>query len=116
MAALQTVNLTIDEIEAVRLADHQGLYHQDAAEKMNVSRQTFGRILDGAHKKIADALVNGKALSIEGGNFSLNRPGPAGKAFGQGIPGPAPGRGFGRGRGMGKGRGKRFRGGKGKSV
>ncbi len=72
LSTLQHINLTVDEIEAVRLADLEGLYHADAAEKMNVSRQTFGRILESAHKKIADALVNGKALSIEGGPYELD--------------------------------------------
>jgi predicted DNA-binding protein (UPF0251 family) len=72
LSALQHVNLTIDEFEAVRLADLEGLYQEDAAQKMNVSRQTFGRIVDSAHKKIADVLVNGKALSIEGGPYQLN--------------------------------------------
>ena len=50
------------------------LYQEQAAKKMNISRQTFGRIVESAHKKIADALVNGKALSIEGGPFELMPP------------------------------------------
>lgn len=71
LSILQHINLTVDELEAIRLADLQGLYQQHAAEKMNISRQTFGRILESAHKKIADALVNGKALSIEGGSIEF---------------------------------------------
>jgi predicted DNA-binding protein (UPF0251 family) len=71
---LQRVNLTVDELEAIRLADLQGLYQEQAARKMNVSRQTFGRILESSHKKIADALVNGKALSIKGGSIELAIP------------------------------------------
>ena len=67
-------NLTFDELEAIRLADFEGLYQEQAAKKMNISRQTFGRIVESAHKKIADALVNGKALSIEGGPFELAPP------------------------------------------
>ena len=67
LSTLQHVQLTFDEIEAIRLADLQGLYQNQAAEKMNISRQTLGRILESAHKKIADALVNGKALAIEAG-------------------------------------------------
>ena len=74
LSALQHVNLTIDELEAIRLADLEGLYQEKAAEKMNISRQTFGRIIESAHKKIADALVNGKALSIEGGIIELDNP------------------------------------------
>lgn len=72
LSALQHVNLTVDEAEAIRLADLQGLYQAQAAEKMNISRQTFGRTLESAHKKIADAIVNGKALSIQGGLFKLD--------------------------------------------
>ena len=64
---LEEVNLTMDELEAVRLADLEGMYQEGAAAKMNISRQTFGNIIDSAHKKIADALLNGKALKIEGG-------------------------------------------------
>ena len=67
---LQQVSLSVDELEAIRLADLEGLYQEQAAQQMNVSRQTFGRILEAAHKKVADALVNGKALSIEGGWYS----------------------------------------------
>ncbi len=72
LSALQHINLTYDELEAIRLADLEGLYQEKAAEKMNISRQTFGRIIESAHKKIADALVNGKALSIEGGTIELD--------------------------------------------
>jgi len=74
LAVLQHITLTVDELEAIRLADLQGLYQEQAAEKMNVSRQTFGRILESAHKKIADALVNGKALLIKGGSIELAVP------------------------------------------
>ena len=72
LSVLQHVSLTVDELEAIRLADLGGLYQEQAAEKMNISRQTFGRILESAHKKIADALVNSKALSIEGGSVELD--------------------------------------------
>jgi predicted DNA-binding protein (UPF0251 family) len=64
---LQTINLTLDELEAVRLTDLEQLYQADAAEKMNVSRQTLGNIIKSAHKKIAEALIQGKAIRIEGG-------------------------------------------------
>jgi len=74
LSVLQHINLTVDELEAIRLADLQGMYQEKAADKMNISRQTFGRILESAHKKIADALVNGKALSIEGGTIELAVP------------------------------------------
>jgi len=72
LALLKNVTLTVDELEAIRLADFQGLYQERAAEKMNISRQTFGRIIESAHTKIADALVNGKALSIQGGSIRFD--------------------------------------------
>jgi uncharacterized protein len=71
LSMLEEVVLTVDEFEAVRLADLEGLYQEQAAEKMNVSRQTFGRIIESAHKKVAGALVQGKALKIEGGEFEM---------------------------------------------
>ncbi|MFA5199470.1 MAG: DUF134 domain-containing protein [Candidatus Omnitrophota bacterium] len=64
---LKEVNLALDELEAIRLADLEGLYQESAAKKMNISRQTFGNIIERAHKKIADVLLNAKALKIEGG-------------------------------------------------
>ncbi|HAP44188.1 MAG TPA: hypothetical protein DD477_13810 [Spirochaetaceae bacterium] len=66
---LEQVVLTIDQAEALRLADLEGLYQEAAARKMNVSRQTFGRIVEEARKRVADALLNGKALRIEGGQI-----------------------------------------------
>ncbi len=71
LSVLDEVVLTVDEFEAVRLADLEGLYQERAAEKMNVSRQTFGRIIESAHRKVAEALVKGKALKIEGGEFEI---------------------------------------------
>lgn len=65
---LEEVVLQEDEVEAIRLADFESLYQEDAAKSMGISRQTFGRILESAHKKIADALLNGKALRIETSN------------------------------------------------
>ena len=71
MAELEGLTLTVDEFESVRLADLEGLYQDQAAEEMNVSRQTFGRIIESAHKKIAEALVQVKSLTIEGGEFEM---------------------------------------------
>jgi predicted DNA-binding protein (UPF0251 family) len=71
LSMLEEVILNVDEFEALRLADLEGLYQEQAAEKMNVSRPTFGRIIDAAHKKVAEALVKGKALKIEGGEFEM---------------------------------------------
>lgn len=61
------VSLTLDEFEAVRLACLEGLKQVDAAKKMKISRPTFSRIVKKAHMKIADGLVNIKAIKIEGG-------------------------------------------------
>ena len=68
---LPEVTLTVDEFEALRLADHQGLYQQQAATQMDISRQTFGRIVDAARKKVATALVEGFAIRIEGGEVEM---------------------------------------------
>jgi uncharacterized protein len=65
MSELEEISLTLDEFEAVRLADHKGLYHDAAAAEMKISRATFGRILGQARKKIAEALTQGKALKID---------------------------------------------------
>lgn len=72
MPELDQLTLTVDEFEAVRLADLQGLYQDQAADEMNVSRQTFGRIIQSAHRKIAEALVEAKALAIEGGDIEMS--------------------------------------------
>jgi predicted DNA-binding protein (UPF0251 family)/predicted Fe-Mo cluster-binding NifX family protein len=68
---LEEIRLGLDEAEAIRLADLEGLYQEAAARSMGVSRQTFGRIVETARKKIADAVLNGKALRIEGGEVRI---------------------------------------------
>lgn len=67
MRDLTEVVMTLDEFEALRLADLNGLYQEQAAAQMAISRPTFSRIVDAARRKVADALVHGKALRIEGG-------------------------------------------------
>lgn len=62
---LKQVVLGPDEFEAIRLADMEGLYQEEAAEKMGISRATFGRIVEEARRKIATALVQGRALIIQ---------------------------------------------------
>ena len=69
---LDEIILSVDELEAVRLADLEGLYQDEAAKIMKISRQTFGNIVYAAHRKIANALVNGKALRIEGGIVTMS--------------------------------------------
>lgn len=61
---LEEIVLGADEIEAIRLADVEDLYHSEAAGRMGVSRQTFDRIVRRARMKIARALVKGRALRI----------------------------------------------------
>ena len=69
---LGEVTLAFEELEALRLAHQEGLYQQDAAERMGVSRATFGRVLDAAHRKVTQALVGGLALRIEGGSYPVD--------------------------------------------
>ncbi|MBM3313351.1 DUF134 domain-containing protein, partial [candidate division WOR-3 bacterium] len=62
---LKWLNLTLDEFEALRLADLDGLHQEQAANRMKVSRQTFGRTVENARRKVAQALSSGMALNIE---------------------------------------------------
>lgn len=64
--------LHIEELEAIRLRDIEGMEQENCADKMEISRQTFQRILNVARSKIADSLINGKAIRIEGGNYTRN--------------------------------------------
>lgn len=64
---LEEVVLTLDELESLRLADLNGLYQEQAAEEMKISRPTFSRVVEQARRKVADALIHGKALRLEGG-------------------------------------------------
>ena len=68
---LEEVILPVDEYEAVRLKDLEGLEQEECAKKMNISQPTFHRLVLSARKKIADAIINGKAIKIEGGNYRL---------------------------------------------
>jgi predicted DNA-binding protein (UPF0251 family) len=88
------VSLSVEELEAVRLSDFEGLDQESAANLMEVSRQTYGRILARARYCISAALITGKALRIEGGDYEFR---------GMGM---RRHRGGGRGRGQGKGRGR----------
>jgi len=74
---LEEVELALDEFEAIRLADLEGLYHAEAALRMNISRPTFGKILALARKKVASALIGGKALRILSGRGSMQPGGVA---------------------------------------
>lgn len=72
-SGLEEVRLGFDEAEALRLADLGGLYQEAAARCMGVSRQTFGRIIETARRKVADAILNGKALRIDGGEIIIGQ-------------------------------------------
>ena len=71
MRALEEVCISMEEAEAVRLKDLESLDQEASAIKMNISRPTFQRVLASSRQKIADALLNGKAIRIEGGNFEI---------------------------------------------
>jgi uncharacterized protein len=71
LGALEEVVLSLEEAEALRLKELEGLEQEQGAEKMNISRPTFQRILASARQKVADAILNGKAIRIEGGNFEI---------------------------------------------
>ncbi|NLB66414.1 MAG: DUF134 domain-containing protein [Lentisphaerae bacterium] len=64
---LEEVTLTLDELEALRLADLNDLYQEEAATRMDISRSAFARTLQSARQKVADALTHGKSLRMEGG-------------------------------------------------
>lgn len=68
---LEEVQLTVEELEAIRLKDLMGLEQEGCAEKMGVSRPTYHRILSSARSKVAEALVEGKAIRVEGGHFEV---------------------------------------------
>ena len=71
MVDLSEVCITVDEREAIRLADLLDLSHAEAGKCMGVSRATFGRIIQRARNAVADALINGKAINVEGGSYRI---------------------------------------------
>jgi len=95
---LQEEIITLDEVEALRLTDLEGLDQENAAKKMKVARITYLNIIHSAHKKIARALIYGKSIQLKGGDIimpNLDGTGPQGQ-------GPMTGRGVGRGMGRGQ--------------
>jgi predicted DNA-binding protein (UPF0251 family) len=65
------VFMTVDELESIRLSDFEHLDQETAANMMNISRHTYGRILASARSVLAEALITGKALKIEGGVYEF---------------------------------------------
>lgn len=72
MSNLEELILPLEGFEALRLVEIEGFDHDQASIRMNVSRQTFGRILASARKTLAEAVVLGRALRIEGGNYVVS--------------------------------------------
>ena len=73
LPALDQVELTVEELEALRLKDLEGLEQKEGAERMNISRPTFQRVLTSARRKTAEALLKGKAIRIGGGNYQYSK-------------------------------------------
>ena len=97
LIGLNEVVLRVDEFEAIRLKDFEEMEQEKAAKKMNISQPTFHRLLLTARKKIADSLVHGKAIRIEGGSYKMvQQPMQPGIGRGRGMGGRGMGRrGFG---------------------
>ena len=85
LAGLKEVILSLGEFEALRLCDFEEISQIDAAKKMKVSQPTLQRTLASARKKIADALVNGKSIRIEGGEYKMVTPRGQGRGLRRGI-------------------------------
>ncbi len=98
---LGEVELTFDELETMRLSNIEKLSQADAATRMNIHQSTFQRTLTRAREKVTDALVNGKAIKIQGGEYTM----PGGDGTGPLGQGPIAGRGRGGQGGMGQGKG-----------
>ena len=79
MTELDRISLAVDELEAIRLKDLESMEQERAAATMNISQPTFHRIIQSAHNKVADALVNGKAIRIEGGKYVVKKGKQTGK-------------------------------------
>lgn len=126
LSGLQQVDLTFDEIESLKYVDLEGIGMDEAATRMEISKPTLCRMVNGARKKVADALINGKAIELQNYHLTNNTmpnrdgTGPQGKGprtgrgmgncagsnSGSGAGGAANRRGMGMGRGMGRGAGK----------
>lgn len=94
MVNLRETILNFDELEAIRLIDSEGLDQTESAKKMKISQSTLSRLLREGRKKLADAIINGQSIKIQGGNFKMVI--PRRRGFGGGR-----GRGFGGGGRMG---------------
>lgn len=126
LSALEQIDLTFDEIEALKYVDFEGLKMDEAAKNMDISKPTLCRMVNGARRKVIDALINGKAINLQSYHLTNNTmpnrdgTGPDGKGpkTGRGMGNckgatpnnddrPRRGQGSGAGRGAGRGRGRR---------
>jgi uncharacterized protein len=73
MRSLQQIVITVDELEAMRLADFLEMTQEEVAQRMQVSRPTVTRMLSRAHRVVAEALVHGKAICIQGGDYRVGQ-------------------------------------------
>lgn len=94
MINLKESSLSFDELEAIRLIDSEGLDQTQSAKRMKISQSTLSRLLKEGRKKLADAIIQGNAIKIQGGNFKMAMPKGRGMEIGRG-------RGFGGGGRMG---------------
>ena len=85
MADLKETALSFDELEAIRLIDFEEMEQNKAGKKMKISQSTLSRLLRKGRKKLADAIVNGRSIKIQGGNFKIVK--PTKKVFGRGLGG-----------------------------
>ena len=74
LRSLQQVVITVDELEAMRLADFLEMTQEEVAQRLQVSRPTVTRMLSRAHRAVAEALVHGKAICIHGGDYRVGQP------------------------------------------
>jgi predicted DNA-binding protein (UPF0251 family) len=87
MVNLKESSLSFDELEAIRLMDSEGLDQTQSAKKMKISQSTLSRLLREGRKKLADAIIQGNALKIQGGNFKMAMPRGRGLGMGRGFGG-----------------------------
>jgi predicted DNA-binding protein (UPF0251 family) len=73
LRSLQQIVITVDELEAMRLADFLEMTQEEVAQRMQVSRPTVTRMLSRAHRAVAEALVHGKAICIQGGDYRVGQ-------------------------------------------
>jgi uncharacterized protein len=73
MRHLDEVVLSFDELEAIRLIDFQELDQKQVAKKMDISQSTLSRLLKQGRKRLSDAIINGKAIKIQGGDFKISK-------------------------------------------